>query len=66
MIKFAFETIETIGARRLEARVARNRKPEGMFHMAYLPNRGYLDQLLGTILDDHWQAKVIWGSGKLH
>ena len=75
MITFAFETI---GARWLEARAAiKNERradglrtlgvvPEGMFRKSYLPNRGYLDQLLWTILDDHWQAKVIWGGGKLH
>ena len=75
VISFAFETI---GARQLEARAARKNArraeavitlgvvPVGMPRKSYLPNRGYLDQLLWTILDDHWQAKVIWGGGKLH
>ena len=75
VITFAFETI---GLRRLEARAAMKNErraevlrtlgivPEGMFRKSYLPNRGYLDQLLWTILDDQWQVKVIWGGGKLH
>ncbi len=75
MITFAFETM---GAHRLEERAAsKNGRradavitlgvvPEDMFRKSYLPNRGYLDRLLWTILDDYWQAKVIWGGGKLH
>ena len=75
MITFAFETL---GDRRLETRaVRRNARraealitlgvvPQGRFRKSYLPNRGYLDDLLWMILDDHWQAKVIWGGGKLH
>ena len=75
VISFAFETI---GARRLGTRAAIKHAhsadvlrtlgvvPAGMRRKSYLPNRGYLDQLLWTNLDDHWQAKVIWGGGKLH
>ena len=75
MITFAFEMI---GARRLEARGAKKNErcaerlitlgvvAEGMFRKSYLANRGYFDQLLWTILDGQWQAKVIWGGGKLH
>lgn len=75
MITFAFETI---GVRRLETRAAMKdeggaetlRKlgvlQQGLLRQPFPPNGGYLDHILWTILDDEWQAKVIWGGGKLH
>ena len=75
MITFAFETI---GLRRLEVRAAMKNDPSvellrklgvlpgGMLRTPFLPDHAYLDRMLWTILDDQWQAKVIWGGGKLH
>ena len=74
MITFAFETIR-VG--RLKARAAakngrgneRLRKlsavPQSVLGKSF-PNSEYLDQIFSTILDDWWQAKVIWGGSKLH
>jgi N-acetyltransferase len=73
MLHFAFDTI---GVHRLEARAAiKNGRgngalrkvgavQEGVLRRAFLRNGEYLDQALWTILDEDWQAKVIWGGGK--
>ena len=75
MITFAFETI---GVHRLEARAAvKNGRgngalkklgavQEGILRKSFLRNGEYLDQVLWSILDEDWQAKVIWGGGKIH
>jgi len=73
MLQFAFDTI---GVHRLEARAAiKNGRgngalrklgavQEGVLRKAFLRNGEYLDQALWTIIDEDWQAKVIWGGGK--
>jgi len=75
VITFAFETI---GVHRLEARAAvKNGRgngalkklgavQEGILRKSFLRNGEYLDQVLWSILDEDWQAKVIWGGGKIH
>ena len=74
VVNFAFETI---GVHRLEARAAvKNGRgngalrklgavQEGVLRKSFLRNGEYLDQMLWTILDEDWQAKVIWGGGKM-
>lgn len=74
VVTFAFETL---GVHRLEARAAvKNGRgngalrkigavQEGILRKAFLRNGQYLDQVLWTILDEDWQAKVIWGGGKV-
>ena len=73
MITFAFETIR-VG--RLEAQAAKNKRGDKRLRTVNVvakeilgksfPNSEYLDQIFSTILDNQWQAKVIWGGGKLH
>jgi RimJ/RimL family protein N-acetyltransferase len=75
VITFAFETI---GVHRLEARAAvKNGRgngalkklgavQEGILRKSFLRNGEYLDQVLWSILDEDWQAKVIWGGGRIH
>jgi RimJ/RimL family protein N-acetyltransferase len=74
VITFAFETI---GVGRLDARAAakNGRGDDRLRRLSAVPRRilgksfpnsEYLDQIFSTILDDWWQAKVIWGGGKLH
>jgi len=72
VMEFAFETI---GVHRLEARAAiRNSRgngalrkigatQEGILRKSFLRNGQYLDQVLWTVLDEDWRAKVIWGGG---
>ena len=74
VMEFAFETI---GVHRLEARAAvRNGRgngalrkigavQEGILRKSFLRNGEYLDQMLWTVLDEDWRAKVIWGGGKM-
>jgi len=74
VIEFPFDTIRT---HRLEARAAiKNGRgngalrklgavQEGVLRKSFLRNGEYLDQALWTILDEDWQAKVIWGGGKM-
>jgi len=74
VLEFAFETI---GVHRLEARAAlRNArgnaalrkigaKQEGILRKSFLRGGEYLDQALWTVLSEDWQAKVIWGGGKM-
>ena len=38
----------------------------GIFRKEFLRNGEYLDQVLWTLLGEDWQAKVIWGGGKIH
>ena len=38
----------------------------GIFRKEFLRNGEYLDQVLRTLLGEDWQAKVIWGGGKIH
>jgi len=75
VITFAFETI---GVHRLEARAAvKNGRgngalrklgavQEGILRKSFLRNGEYLDQVLWSIIAEDWQAKVIWGGGKIH
>ena len=72
VIEFAFETV---GVHRLEARAAlRNARgngalrkigarQEGILRKSFQRKGEYLDQALWTIIDEDWQAKVIWGGG---
>ena len=74
VMEFAFETI---GVHRLEARAAvKNGRgngalrkigavQEGILRKAFLRNGEYLDQMLWTVLDEDWRAKVIWGGGRM-
>jgi ribosomal-protein-alanine N-acetyltransferase len=74
VMAFAFETI---GVHRLEARAAvRNGRgngalrkigavQEGILRKSFLRNGEYLDQMLWTVLDEDWRAKVIWGGSKM-
>jgi len=74
VMEFAFETV---GAHRLEARAAlRNSrgngalrkigaKQEGILRKSFQRNGEYLDQALWAVLGEDWQAKVIWGGGKM-
>jgi ribosomal-protein-alanine N-acetyltransferase len=74
VMEFAFETI---GVHRLEARAAvKNGRgngalrkigavQEGLLRKSFLRNGEYLDQMLWTVLDEDWRAKVIWGGGRM-
>jgi RimJ/RimL family protein N-acetyltransferase len=74
VVNFAFETI---GVHRLEARAAvKNGRgngalrklgavQEGVLRKAFFRNGQHYDQILWTIVDEDWQAKVIWGGGQV-
>ncbi len=74
MITFAFETIR-VGRLKARAAAKNGRGDEALRRLSAVPRRildkssphsEYLDQIFSTILGDEWQAKVIWGGGKLH
>ncbi len=71
LVNFA---IDTVGVHRLEARAAvRNGRgngalrkigavQEGVLRKSFLRNGEYLDQVLWTILDEDWKARMVWSS----
>ena len=74
VITFAFETIR-VGRLEAGAPAKSGRGDEALRRLSAVPrgilgksfpNSEYLDQIFSTIPGDEWQAKVIWGGGKLH